>query len=142
MSACHTPQRLKAFTLYAHPEIRTEGDELIATLQSGREPIARRLAACWNACEGIETSMLEREPYLSTAAYAKRKAVEEQSTDMLAALIVAREFISTDRNSLSDNSTYPDGRMDPDDAAAVADYDAALVQIDAAIKQATEATPS
>lgn len=56
---------------------------------------------------------------------------------MLAALIVAREFISTDRNSLADCSTPPHGEMDPDDAAAIADYDAALRQIDAAIQQAT-----
>jgi hypothetical protein len=56
---------------------------------------------------------------------------------MLAALIVAREFISTDRNSLADCCVDPEGGMSPDDAAAVADYDAALLQIDAAIKKAT-----
>lgn len=57
--------------------------------------------------------------------------------DMLAALIVAREFISTDRNSLADASVFPDGSMEKDDADAVADYDRALVQIDAAIAKAT-----
>lgn len=57
--------------------------------------------------------------------------------DMLAALIVAREFISTDRNSLADCAIDFDGRMSDDDAAAVADYDKALLQIDQAIKAAT-----
>jgi hypothetical protein len=58
------------------------------------------------------------------------------SPDMLAALIVARDFISTDRNSLADCCVDLEGGMSPDDAAAVADYDAALLQIDAAIKKA------
>jgi glutathione S-transferase len=60
-----------------------------------------------------------------------------QRDDMLAALVVAREFISTDRNSLADCCVDPEGGMSPDDAAAVADYDAALLQIDAAIAKAT-----
>jgi len=62
-----------------------------------------------------------------------------QRDELLAALVVAREFISTDRNALADTSMSPDGDMDPDDAAAVADYDAALLQIDAAIAKATGA---
>ncbi len=57
--------------------------------------------------------------------------------DMLDALIVAREFISTDRNALADCAIDFDGRMSDDDAAAVADYDKALLQIDAAIAKAT-----
>lgn len=56
---------------------------------------------------------------------------------MLDALVVAREFISTDRNSLADCSRNSDGSMHADDAACVADYDAALLQIDAAIATAT-----
>jgi hypothetical protein len=61
--------------------------------------------------------------------------------DMLQALIVAREFISCDRNSLADCVTDLDGNMSDDDAAAVADYDAALWQIDAAIQKATRPAP-
>ena len=57
--------------------------------------------------------------------------------DMLAALIVAREFISTDRTALADCAMDHEGRMSEDDAAAVADYDKALLQIDAAIQKAT-----
>ena len=56
--------------------------------------------------------------------------------EMLAALIVAREFISTDRNSLADTCMHPDGHMDRDDSAAVADYDQELLQINAVIKKA------
>lgn len=59
------------------------------------------------------------------------------AADMLAALIVAREFISADRNTLADCAIDFDGRMSDDDAAAVADYDKALLQIDAAIQKAT-----
>lgn len=57
--------------------------------------------------------------------------------EMLAALVVAREFISTDRNCLADASLAPVGSMHPDDAAALGDYDQALLQIDAAIAKAT-----
>lgn len=57
--------------------------------------------------------------------------------DMLAALIVAREFMSIDRNALADCAIDFDGRMSDDDAAAVADYDKALLQIDAAIQKTT-----
>jgi hypothetical protein len=61
----------------------------------------------------------------------------ESTTDMLAALIVAREFISTDRNAFADAAMPPEGTaMEAYDAAELADYDAALLQIDAAIKKA------
>lgn len=57
--------------------------------------------------------------------------------DMLAALVIAREFISVDRNSLHDTSVRPDGTLDEDDAAALGDYDAALRTIDAALAKAS-----
>lgn len=60
--------------------------------------------------------------------------------DMLAALIVAREFISNDRNELADAYVRGDGSMDADEAAEVGDYDAALLQINAAILGATRST--
>lgn len=53
------------------------------------------------------------------------------------ALVVAREFISTDRTAFADAAMPPDGRpMEEDDAAELADYDAALLQINAAIEKA------
>lgn len=64
-------------------------------------------------------------------------ALKAMRDEMLAALIVAREFISTDRTALADCAMDPEGRMSDDDAAAVADYDKALLQIDAAIQKAT-----
>lgn len=75
--------------------------------------------------------------YFERAASAAKAA-----PDMLAALIVAREFISTDRNSFADCAMPPHGPMDPDDAECLAEYDAALLQIDAAIQKATPATPT
>lgn len=57
--------------------------------------------------------------------------------ELLDALKVARQFISIDRTSLADCSVRPDGTFDPDDAAAVADYDTALALIDDAIEKAT-----
>jgi hypothetical protein len=63
----------------------------------------------------------------------ERLAVHDE---LLAALIVAREFVSTDRNSLFDSVEQADGTVAPDDAEAVADYDKALLQIAAAIKAA------
>ena len=56
--------------------------------------------------------------------------------DMLAALREAREVIAFDRGALADCHTGPDG-LDDDGAAGVAEYDAALAKIDAAIATAT-----
>ena len=52
---------------------------------------------------------------------------------LVAALVVAREFISTDRNSFADCNIGHDGSYDPDTQAELDDYDQALLQIDAAI---------
>ena len=57
--------------------------------------------------------------------------------DMLAALVVAREFISFERNAFADSNGQPDGTFDADEAAELADYDTALLQINAAILKAT-----
>lgn len=56
--------------------------------------------------------------------------------DMLTALIVAREFISFERNAFADTCTGPSGDIEPDDAAELGDFDAALLQINAAIQKA------
>ena len=45
-------------TNYSEPELRGENGELIATFMPHRLAEARRLAACWNACQGIPTSRL------------------------------------------------------------------------------------
>lgn len=107
MSAQHTPGPWKTVSVYADFEVRTAEDALVAVVTPVR-------------CESTENARL-------IAA----------APEMLAALIVAREFISTDRNALADCSIDHEGRMSEDDAAAVADYDKALLQIDAAIQKAT-----
>lgn len=73
----------------------------------------------------------------SMAEVKANKALMAAAPDMLAALIVAREFISADRNCLADCAIDFDGCMSDDDAEVVADYDRALLQIDAAIQKST-----
>lgn len=65
---------------------------------------------------------------------ARLAEVEAQRKALLEALEVARRVITNDRESLVECSTYPDGTMDRDAADYVADYDAALAQIDEAMK--------
>jgi hypothetical protein len=47
------------FTQYAQPELRDTSGELVAVVADYEVNDARRLAACWNACEGISTENLE-----------------------------------------------------------------------------------
>ena len=62
MSSQHTPGRINVngTRLYADD---LPGIDCIATMQVSNQPMwdqdARRLVACWNACEGIETHALE-----------------------------------------------------------------------------------
>lgn len=62
MSAAHSPGRLTAFTQYAEPELRDQVGNLIAVVHRYSEGNARRIAACWNACDGVATEALERAP--------------------------------------------------------------------------------
>lgn len=165
MSAQHTPGRLVVRGGYS---IYTEGltpvaDTCIWNSETANdEANARRLAACWNACDGISTENLESNrpvkelAELCNAELSQRDellkarqvlgeeniALKHQQADMLAALIVARKSIGTDRNLLAECCTDSEGLMDPADAAFVAEYDAVLLQIDAAIQKATPATPT
>ena len=50
---------LRLDTRYAEPEIRGENGELAAISMPHRRPEARRLVACWNACVGLDTELLE-----------------------------------------------------------------------------------
>lgn len=60
---------------------------------------------------------------------------------LLAALVIAREFISTDRTAFADTATNLDGTMADDDKAALGDYDEALLSMSAIIAEATGAAP-
>lgn len=55
----HTPGRLRLFDTYVDPEIRDDNEKLVAVVLAEKANSARRLVACWNACEGIDTEDLE-----------------------------------------------------------------------------------
>lgn len=68
MSTQHTPHRLdhigfsrvKAHSIYAHPELRAEdSNDLVAFMPEHQMATARRLAACWNAFDGLPTEYVE-----------------------------------------------------------------------------------
>ena len=58
------------------------------------------------------------------------------AVEMYAALITAREFLSSESNAFADCNMLADGGFLPDDAEILADYDRALLQIDAALAKA------
>lgn len=65
-------------------------------------------------------------------------------TPLIQTLQAAHACIHADRTSLADSSMRPDNTMEPDDAAAVAEYDAVLAQITGALAtlQAQPAQPA
>ena len=71
---------------------------------------------------------------LPCGTQARLAAAEAEREALLEALEVARRVITNDRESIVECSTYPDGTMNRDAADYVAYYDAALAQIDEAMK--------
>lgn len=59
MSGQHTQGRLLAATNYAQPELRDEAGNLVAVVAAYQPQDALRMAAAWNACQGIPTATLE-----------------------------------------------------------------------------------
>lgn len=56
----HTQGKLRLSTQYADAELRDDAGVLVAVVSlRGRASDARRLAAAWNACQGIPTEVLE-----------------------------------------------------------------------------------
>lgn len=90
MSA-HTHGRMTAFTSYAEPELRDENDKLFAVLPSWSAADARRLAACWNACTGVETELLES----YSAPFSK---LREQRDELLSA--IKNVLVATDSRDI------------------------------------------
>ena len=91
MSAQHTQGKLKVVSTYAIPEIRDQEDHFVFAAGSASPQSfvnARRLAACWNACEGLPTEKLEISPIFDVAMEAKRylASVEKQRDELLEAL--------------------------------------------------------
>jgi hypothetical protein len=93
MSEQHTPGRLHAFTTYADHELRDEAGNFVAVVHRyGIPGNARRLAACWNACEGLSTESLERSDVLS-AMNQRHLMVSIQRDDVLAALKAVLQWV-------------------------------------------------
>ena len=68
-----------------------------------------------------------------------KKAITEHAAlwkEVVSALLMAREFISFGRNAFADCNGLPDGTFSDDAAAELAEYDAALLEINAAIAKA------
>jgi len=76
MSAAHTPDRVVAVDGAYVAEVRSAKDGRVVARISSRGTLhisqeerddARRLAACWNACEGISTDELEARAAIAQA---------------------------------------------------------------------------
>lgn len=106
MSTQHTPGLLKVaveiFDNDGQPETAIQalnGATTVAVaLEFGpnnprmRADNARRIAACWNACEGLSTESLERSDMLSSMNQ-RRRQLENQRDQLLEALKEAREAL-------------------------------------------------
>lgn len=127
MSAAHSPGRLAAFTQYAVPEIRDDSDNTVAVVWYHNLANARRLVACWNACEGLSTEALEIDGNLANgwrlASYAMRDAIAQRD-ELLAALRDARRWIGD--GDLSDGLSRE--HWTPEYIKAVDSIDAAIAK--------------
>lgn len=93
-----TPTHIKllAFTTYAEPELRDkDSNELIAVTQAGGDQIALRLAACWNACDGVSTGNLEVLPGYKAAieGFHKQRGLVVQARSQRDALLTAAQWV-------------------------------------------------
>lgn len=105
MSAKHTPGLLNIVTQYAQPELRAASGELVAVVADYEVEDARRLAACWNACSGLDTEGLEsmvaigesiatmndRATTVHLKATAEANQLRAQCDELLALLRIVRE---------------------------------------------------
>lgn len=78
----HAKEPWRLFTTYAHPEIRGEDDTFVAAFKPEYIANASRIVACVNACEGIDTEVLEITHGLD-AIYNQKK---QERDELLAAL--------------------------------------------------------
>ncbi|WP_133306462.1 hypothetical protein [Pseudomonas sp. LS-2] len=96
------------------------------------EENARRLVACWNACEGIPTDALEKGRISSDAFQLKESrgdAAEQHCEELLIALIESRDVIST---------ALKTGAPDWFDSDEAVSKHTTVQKIDAAIAKATQ----
>ena len=107
MSAQHTQRRVKV----QHPDAGERGLEV--AFEPGLERLcaditeanARRLVACWNACEGIPTEALEAYPAITGNGIKAIRAVEAQRDELLEALRMVMACAG-------DISAAPDGLLE------------------------------
>lgn len=102
MSVKHTQGRLtvKGSRIYEQGAII----DCIATMQVSNQPFwdedARRLAACWNACDGLDTALLENILTLGDTLkdrFAQRDQVEKELRAQHDELRKARQVLGTER---------------------------------------------
>ena len=95
ISAKHTPMRLEVSKIGVGFEIEDEFGNVIAQAQQvpndtkthdARKANARRLAACWNVCQGATTEQLERSKDLTGFVLAAQE-IERQKTALLNAVM-------------------------------------------------------
>lgn len=103
--AQHTPGRIKAFNLYATPEIRDQQDNFIATVKDGSDRAAadaRRLVACWNACDGVSTKLLEESP----APFSQLRAERDELLEALKKASVVLACACVDAPQIEPHAAY------------------------------------
>ena len=97
MSAQHTPGRLAVrggYSIYTTDGTPVADTCLTASIPDNDEANARRLVACWNACEGIQTELLEHyygdrgglDAALDQASLRDHTTAVQQRDELLAAL--------------------------------------------------------
>lgn len=108
MSNTHTPGKLRnardvkewsvssdEFGATAYTDLTSENGDVVALVVVGEKspwsrpdprPNARRLVACWNACDGISTDVLESLPDGLLAGTIPYHELKAQRADLLAAL--------------------------------------------------------
>lgn len=145
MSAQHTQGRLHVAG-QDKVQIRSDKHQIAKAWsfagKTGQEN-ARRLVACWNACEGISTDFLENIAMTGDTLASRFKARDDterelaaQRDELLEALRIAREHIQIDRNSFKEAHSFPDGFMEREDQSTLKLLDQKLAVIDAAIAKA------
>lgn len=99
MSEAYTGQ-VTVVTNRCEPELRGNEGELIASFMLHRLPEAMRAAACWNACEGLPTEVLEHAAATrdSLAGHIKLTAQREELLVAAEQLLASFPAYATHRN--------------------------------------------
>lgn len=93
MSA-HEPIRYDFEPGYCGELVASSGSTLATFSDEPSPEDARRLVACWNACEGIRTEALEHRTHLLKAEDTQLAMLQAQRDELLAALCEATRCLS------------------------------------------------